>query len=111
MLRVVLLSLLLTGCAAPAIYPSRQAAYWDQPPTGWFWVAEGIKPSDIIKAADECGAKVDGSIANHGLVPVGISTDTFRFVGENSAAVRQCTVQRLAAIPQLTTYLRNGAKD
>lgn len=66
-MRAVLLCVLLTGCATPDIYPSRESAYWGQPTTGWYWVAEGIEPAAIIKAAGDCGAKVDGSTANHGL--------------------------------------------
>jgi hypothetical protein len=105
-MRAILLGVLLTGCATRDIYPSRDAAYWDQPATGWYWVAEGIEPAVIIKAAADCGAKVDGSIANHGLVPPGFSTGVFHFVGENSVSARECTVDRLRAVPQLTPYLR-----
>lgn len=105
-MRAVLLSVLLTGCATRDIYPSREAAYWDQPTTGWYWVADGTESADIIKAARDCGARVDGSTANHGLVPPGYSTGVFHFIGENTASVRDCTVERLRAVPQLTTYMR-----
>ncbi|EIZ77700.1 hypothetical protein WSK_3710 [Novosphingobium sp. Rr 2-17] len=105
-MRAVFASLLLAGCATPDIYPSREFAYWDRPTTGWYWVAEAIEAADIIKAASDCGAKVDGSTANHGLVPPGFSTGVFHFIGENSASVRDCTIERLRAVPQLTTYLR-----
>lgn len=105
-MRAIVLAALLTGCATPDIYPSRDAAYWDQPATGWYWVAEGVEPAAIIKAAAECGAKVDGSTANHGLVPPGFSTGVFHFVGENTTSARECTVKRVRAVPQLTTYLR-----
>lgn len=105
-MRATLLAVLLTGCVTPEIYQSRDAAYWDQPTTGWYWVAEGVEPAAIIKAAADCGAKVDGSTANHGLVPPGFSTGVFYFVGENGASVRECTIERLRAVPQLTTYLR-----
>lgn len=105
-MRAVLSAVLLSGCATSDIYPSRDAAYWDQPTTGWYWVAEGVEPAVIRKAAADCGAMVDGSTANHGLVPPGFSTGVFHFVGENSASVRECTIERLRAVPQLTTYLR-----
>ncbi|WP_288806609.1 hypothetical protein [uncultured Novosphingobium sp.] len=106
-MRVLLLSIVLTGCSTPDIYPSRDHAYWDQPTTGWYWVAEGVEAAAVIKAAASCGAKVDGSTANHGLVPPGFSMGVFRFVGENSASARECTISRLAAVPALTTYLRS----
>ena len=106
-MKVVLLSTLLTGCAAQNSLPSREAAYWDQPVTGWYWVADGVEPAAIIKSANDCGARVDGSVANHGIVPPGFSVYVFRFVGENSKAVRECAVSHLAAVPQLTTYLRS----
>jgi hypothetical protein len=105
-MRAVLLSVLLTGCAHAGHLPVASTAYWDQPATGWYWVADGIEPAAIIKAAADCGAKVDGSTANHGVVPPGFSTGVFHFVGENSASVRQCTVERVRGVPQLTTYMR-----
>jgi hypothetical protein len=97
---------LLTGCAVHEIYPSREAVYWDQPATGWYWIGEGIKPADIITVARDCGAKVDGSVANHGVVPHGYSMTVFRFIEDTSAQARECTIARLSAVPQLTTYLR-----
>jgi hypothetical protein len=106
--RIVLLGALLAGCAMPESYPSREAAYWDQPTTGWYWVADGIEPAAIIESAGDCGAKLDGSVANHGLVPPGFSVHVFTFVGQNSETVRECTVKRLGAVPQLTIYLRSG---
>lgn len=107
-MRMILLGALLAGCATPEAYPAREAVYWDQPTTGWFWVADGIEPAAITKSARDCGAKVDGSVANHGVVPPGFSVHVFHFVGENSETVRECTVERLRAVPQLTTYLRSG---
>lgn len=56
--------------------------------TGWYWVAKGTEPAAVIKAAGDCGAKIDGSTANHALVPPGFSTGVFHFVGENNASVQ-----------------------
>lgn len=105
-MRVFLCCALLTGCAASEHSSSRQSVYWDQPITGWYWVADGVEPAAIIKAAGQCGAKVDGSTANHGVVPPGFSTTVFHFVGNNDAAARNCMVKQLNAVPQLTTYLK-----
>ena len=97
--------LLLAGCAASEAYPP-PGAYWDQPVTGWYWVADGVEPAGIVEAARTCGAHVDGSVADHQIVPPGFAVHVFRFVGENTPSVRACTVERLSAVPQLTTYLR-----
>lgn len=104
--RPALLAMLLAGCVSPDVYPSRNATYWDQPTTGRYWVADGVQPAAIVQAARDCGAHVDGSVANHGLVPAGFSVHVFHFVGENTSLVRECTVHRLRAVPQLTTYLK-----
>jgi len=106
MMRVYILCALLSGCTTPGIYPSREAVYWDKPTTVWNWVADGIEPAAIIKAVGGSGAKVDGSVANHGVVPPGFSVHVFHFTGKNSAGVQECTLERLRAIPQLTTYLQ-----
>ncbi|GGB58429.1 hypothetical protein GCM10010833_11500 [Blastomonas aquatica] len=105
-MRVIVLSVLLAGCTTPDAYPSREAVYWDNPTTGRYWVASDTEPAAISKVATSCGAKVDGSVANHGVVPPGFSVHTFHFVGENSATARNCMIDRLRAVPQLTTYLR-----
>lgn len=100
------MALSLVSCASRHAYPSAEEFFWDEPATGWYWVPEGVEPTAISQAADECGALVDGSVANHGIVPAGTSVHIFHFVGDNTVEVRQCTVARLGAIPQLTTRIK-----
>lgn len=100
-------ALLLGGCASADAYPKRSAIYWDQPTTEWYWVPDGVEPAAILRTAGDCGAHVDGSVANHGVVPTGFAVHVFKFVGENTSAARDCTIKRLGATPQLTTYLKN----
>lgn len=104
--RLTWLCVFLTGCATSEIYPPLDSVYWDQPTTERYWVPEGVQVASILEGARQCGAKVDGGIANHGIVPPGFSVNVFYFVGENSVDSRECTVKKLRAIPKLTAYVR-----
>lgn len=90
-MRLLILCMLLSGCASVSAYPALNSIYWDHPPTGWYWVAKGVEPAAIPLAARDCGAIVDGSVANHGMVPPGFSVQVFHFVKENTSAARECT--------------------
>lgn len=100
----------LGGCVSSDAYPPRNTVYWVQPETGSYWIPEGVEPATILQAASDCGARVSGSIANHGIVPPGISTHVFHFAGENNSQVKRCTIEKLNAIPQLSARLRERGR-
>jgi hypothetical protein len=97
--------LALTGCTANSVYPPGDVTYyWAEPKTGWYWVPKGTEASAIIAVANNCGAKVDGAIADHGIVPSGFDYGVFEFIGPVPDAAIQCTVTSLRAEPALTVY-------
>ena len=104
-MRVLLACLTLAGCSSNDTYPPDGVEYyWDQPGTGWFWVPKDTVPSTVIRIAEDCGAKTDGAVANHGIVPPGYDYGVFKFLDPSPEPARRCTVERLGAVPALTVY-------
>ena len=97
--------LALTGCAASDDNPwSLNRFYWDQPQREWFWLPDGTEHIAIAEATKSCDAKVEWAVAMHAIVPPGYDMKIFKFLEPIAAVARRCTIERLRAVPALTTY-------
>ena len=101
----IVLFIALTGCAVRGDNPwNLNRFYWDKPEREWYWLPDGIDHTAIAEAAKNCAAKVEWAVAMHAIVPPGYDMKIFKFLEPTSDVARRCTMERLRAVPALTTY-------